>query len=103
MLEPEIHRLYSSLNEGDEFRSLIDKAADILKDNMFAGKKVRKRQIPRYYIQEYGVNNLHRLRLDRDSRCTYTLVANDGGIKVAILEVFPDHKSYDRRFRYRTT
>jgi len=30
------------------------------------------------------------------------IVADEEGIKVVVLEVFPDHKSYDRRFGYRT-
>lgn len=49
------------------------------------------------------MNNLYRLRLDRKRRLTYTILSDEEGIKVVILEVFPDHKSYDRRFGYETS
>jgi len=38
---------------------------------------------------------------DRKRRCCYTIVADREGFKVIVLEVFPDHKSYNRRFGYR--
>jgi len=82
-------------------KKLIDKAADILKYNMSAGKKIRKRQIPRYYIDTFSVNNLYRLRLERDCRCIYALVADEESVNVVVLEIFTDHKSYARRFGYR--
>jgi hypothetical protein len=46
-------------------------------------------------------HNLYRLKLDRKRRCCYTIVANHEGLKVIVLEVFPDHKSYNRRFGYK--
>jgi len=73
-----------------------------LKNNMFAGDGIRKQQIPKYYVDRYGVNNLFRLWLDKARRLCYTLVADEEGIKAVVLEVFPDHKSYERRFGYRT-
>jgi len=35
------------------------------------------------------------LKLDRRRRCCYTIVENPEGLKVIVLEVFPDHKSYN--------
>lgn len=100
-LEIKVNELYSSLSEEDAFKKAIDKGLDALKENMFAGETVRKRQIPKYYIKKFGINNLYRLKLDRKRRCCYTIVADREGFKVIVLEVFPDHKSYNKRFSYR--
>ena len=70
---------------------------------MFVGESIQKQQIPKYYVDKYGVNNLYRLRLDRARRLCYTLVSDEEGVKVVVLEVFPDHKSYNRRFGYKAS
>lgn len=76
LLEKKAYDLYSSLREGDNFKKAIDKGLDALKNDMFAGERIRKDQIPRYYVNRFGVNNLYRLRLDRARRCCYTIVAD---------------------------
>ncbi len=101
LLEREVYDLYLSLSEGDDFKRAIDKGLGVLENDMFAGEQIKRRQIPRYYVDKYDVNNLYRLRLDRARRCCYTIVADYGGVKVIVLEVFPDHKSYERRFGYK--
>jgi len=102
LLEREVYEFYLRLREGDVLKRAIDKGLGILRADMFAGERVRRQQIPRYYVDRYGVNNLYRLRLDRARRLCYTLAADQEGVKVVVLEVFSDHKSYSRRFGYRT-
>jgi len=103
LLEREVYDLYLSLREGDAFKRAIGSGLDVLKNDMFAGEQIKKRRIPKYYVEKYSVNNLYRLRLDRARRCCYTIVADSEGTKVVVLEIFPDHKSYDRRFGYKTS
>ena len=100
-LETKVNQLYSSLSEQDDFKKAIDRGLETLQENMFTGEMIRKSQIPKYYVREFGVNNLYRLKLDGKRRCCYTVVADQEGLKVIVLEVFPDHKSYSRRFGYR--
>jgi len=97
----EVNEVYSSLGEKDDFKKAIDRGLEALKENMFAGDIIRKSLIPKYYVREFGVNNLYRLKLDKKRRCCYTIVADKQGFKVIVLEVFPDHKSYNKRFGYR--
>jgi len=61
---------------------------------------MRKSRIPRHFVREFGVNSLYRLKLDGKRRCCYTVVADREGLKVVVLEAFPDHKSYSGRFGY---
>lgn len=100
-LERKVNEVYSILGEQDDFKKAIDRGLEALKENMFAGEIIRKSLIPKYYAREFGVNNLFGLKLDRKRRCCYTIVADQEGLKVIVLEVFPDHKSYNRRFGYR--
>lgn len=61
---------------------------------------MKKDKIPPFYIREYGVHNLYVLRLDSACRLIYTLIFDGVGISINIVEVFLDHKQYERRFRY---
>ena len=100
-LKEKVNEAHSSLSEKDDFKKTIDRGLEALKENMFAGEIIRKSQIPKYYVRKFGINNLYRLKLNRKRRCCYTIVADQEGFKVIVLEVFPDHKSYNRRFGYR--
>jgi hypothetical protein len=89
----------SSLRQGSYLLKIIDAGLDVLKLNMFAGEKVERRKYPRYYVQKFGVNNLYKFNLDSRMRLIYTLVAEETGVAVVVLEVL-DHKKYEERFGY---
>jgi hypothetical protein len=89
----------SSLESDSHFRQIVDEALDILKENMFAGQLIEKKKFPKVYVQKYGIKNLYKYNLDRSRRLIYTLVADESGIAVIILEIL-DHKEYERRFGY---
>lgn len=67
---------------------------------MFAGERIEKRKFPKFYVQKYGINNLYKYYLDATNRLIYTLVADESGIAVVILEIL-SHKEYEKRFGYK--
>ena len=89
----------SSLESDSHLRQIVDKALDVLKENMFAGQLIEKKKFPKSYIQKYGITNLYKYNLDRSNRLTYTLVADASGIAVVVLEIL-NHKEYEKRFGY---
>jgi hypothetical protein len=89
----------SSLESDSHLRQIVDKALDVLKENMFAGQLIEKKKFPKIYIQKYGITNLYKYNLDRSNRLTYTLVADASGIAVVVLEIL-NHKEYEKRFGY---
>jgi len=101
LFESDLASLYASLNDSHKLKILLERAADILKENMFAGEKIKKKQIPKYYITNYDVHILYRLRVD-ECRIIYTLLSDSEGLKTIVLECFTDHKSYAKRFGYDT-
>jgi hypothetical protein len=89
----------SSLDSGSYLRQIIDKALDVLKENIFAGQLIEKRKFPRIYVQRYGITNLYKYNLDRSTRLTYTIVGDASGLAVVVLEIL-NHKEYEKRFGY---
>jgi hypothetical protein len=89
-----------ALSKGGNLWKIMKKAESALFENIFAGTQVEKEKIPRHYVEEYGVSNLFVFRLDSGRRLTYTLIADVNGISVNIVEVFLDHRQYEKRFGY---
>ena len=71
-----------------------------LKENPFAGDKVKKGQMPDYYIQKYDVSNLWRIELSNYWRLVYTIQSNEVEIIDFVLDIV-DHKEYDKKFGYK--
>jgi len=92
--------LISSLKEGSHLLKIVNNGLDVLKGHMFAGERVERKKFPRYYLQKFGINNLYKLNLDSRTRLIYTLVAEESGVAVVVLEIL-DHKKYAERFGYR--
>ena len=86
-----------SLREGSCLLKIINAGLDVLKLNMFAGERIERRKYPRYYVQKCGVNNLYKFNLDSRARLIFTLVAEETGVAVVVLEVL-DHKKYGEGF-----
>ena len=90
----------SSLESDSYSRQTIDKALDVLKENMFVGQSIEKKKFPKIYVQRYDITSLYKYNLDKSNRLTYTLVADESGIAVVVLEIM-NHKEYNKRFGYR--
>jgi len=88
-----------SLKDGSYLLKIVNSGLDVLKENMFAGERIERRKFPKYYTQKYGVNNLYKFNLDSRTRLIYTLVADELGVAVVVLEIL-DHKKYEERFGY---
>ncbi len=73
----------------------------VLKENMFAGEQISKKQIPSHYIERYGVSNLFRYAHREGYRLCYTIFCEEGfGVCPHILDLL-SLEEYDRIFGYR--
>ena len=97
---PEVAEFIKNLEKGCYLEKIMSKVQGELREDMFCGEPVKKKQIPEYYIEKYGLNNLYVKKLDSSKRLTYTLSANGFGVGVYLLEVFLTHKDYEERFGY---
>jgi len=89
----------SSLRKGSYLLKIVNAGLDVLKGNMFAGERIERGKFPTYYVQKYGVNNLYKFNLNSQTRLIYTLVADESGVAVVVLEIM-NHKKYEERFGY---
>lgn len=98
--EDSVEKSYLSLPEDNNIRKSIKRAIDRLKQNIFSGENIPKKQIPKGYIQKYKIDNLWWYPLPDGWRLIYSIVSDKVEILAVILEYF-DHKNYARRFGYK--
>ena len=94
----ELADFLQGLPVGHKFLKWIADMKIVLKEHKFAGELVKKGQIPNYYVEKFGVNNLYRYDHPEGHRSCYTVV---NGCPY-ILDIM-DHGEYDLRFGYHTT
>ena len=96
---PKFRNYYNSLPKDSELFNRIKKCVDSLKKNRIVGDKVEKNKWPKFYKDQYEINNLFRVETG-ECRLTYTLIGENGKIIACVLEFFADHVSYNDRFGY---
>ena len=67
---------------------------------MHRGIQIQKKQIPKEYVDKYGVSNLWKINLPDYWRMLYTIVGDEIEIVAILLEVM-NHKEYDKKFGYK--
>ena len=98
--DEDVQKAYFKLMTDDPalYKSL-EMATDDLKANPFCGIQIPKRQIPKVYMQKYGIDNLWKYNLPSAWRLVYSVAGNEIEIIAILLEWFP-HKEYEKRFNY---
>ena len=92
---------YLELDKDDQLRKAIDKSIKNIKSNAFYGEPISKRLIPKDYIRKYKINNLWWIGLTKEARLVYSITTpNKVEILAIIIDVFDNHKDYERKFRY---
>lgn len=91
---------FDSLETSDSrLHKEIEKAFCDIKENMYCGRNVKKKLIPKSLIQKYRINNLWIYNLRKDWRLLYSLADDEIEILALILD-WMNHKDYERLFRF---
>lgn len=102
-IDSSLNQTLKKLKEGKksdkELYSSIVKAIEHLKTSPLDSIIIKKKQIPKSYIKEYGINNLRLIKLNRNWRLVYTIASDDIQIVSIILDFF-NHKEYEQKFEY---
>jgi len=97
----ELDRFLKTQNPDSKLRKWIEDMEKVFQEHMYAGDLVRKSQIPSYYVQRYGVNNLYRYAHPEGYRSCYTvLYVNGVGVCPYILDIL-SHDECEKIFRCR--
>ncbi|MBN2454373.1 hypothetical protein JXB11_02400 [Candidatus Woesearchaeota archaeon] len=78
----------------------VQRAFDLISDNPFYGRNVRKKQIPAYYLKKFGAGNLFVVSLSLFWRLVYSLEGSRVEIVAFVLDIF-SHEEYGKRFGYK--
>ena len=98
--DEDVQKAYFKLRTDDPaLYRFLERATDDLKSNPFCGTQIPKRQIPKVYVQKYGIDNLWKYNLPNAWRLVYSVAGNEIEIIAILLEWFP-HKEYEKRFNY---
>ncbi len=91
--------LKHSTSEEKKLYTNLEKAFDKLKSNPYCGDRIRKKRIPKIYLDKYGPDNLLILDLPGAWRLLYFVERYSDNIMVIIVD-FMSHTEYDRLFGY---
>ncbi len=79
----------------------IQKTILLLKENPQYGVHIKKKRIPKQYIEKYGVENLWKCDLVCFWRLIYWIDGSDSIKIVSFVLDIVDHKVYDKIFSYK--
>lgn len=100
MGSPKFMKFYDTLSKTTDIYREIDDALTLLKENYTHGQRIEHEKWPQCYVQAFDVNNLRRFELREDRRLIYTIYTKSDVIQCNVLEIFDNHKEYDKRFGY---
>ncbi len=91
---------YEKLYADGWLKKSINKAILDIKVNAFCGEPIRKKQVPKKYVKEHGIDNLWWFPLPNGWRLVYSVISVDTTRILALIMEYFDHKNYERRFGY---
>jgi len=80
-------------------RRKVEGMLGTLKERVDAGDYIPRSLWPKNPAYA-DVGNLFRYEIDQSMRASYTIGRKGEKYTVRVIEIFSDHKSYERRFRY---
>lgn len=92
---------FEILKENDrDLYNQIDKATNEIKQNVFCGRNVKKKLIPREFSRKHNIDNLWIYNLRSGWRLLYSVSSPDRVEVLAIVLDWMSHKDYERLFNF---
>ncbi len=91
--------LQNSKTEDKKLFAFLERAFKDVEENAFCGIQISKRQIPKEYLQKYGIDNLWKYDLPNAWRLLYSVGREEVAVVSIVLE-WGSHKEYERKFGY---
>ena len=92
----EIH--YKHL-QNEKFYNELERAFKEISENVYRGRNVKKKLIPKTLIQKYGLNNLWVYNLSSGWRLIYSAGNNEIEVLAIVLD-WMSHKDYEKLFNF---
>lgn len=91
---------YGTLPKSSKLYREIDNALDLLKEDPLCGNRIQHSKWPKCYVKAFNIQTLFRFELREGKRLIYTIYAKKEIRYCNVLEIFHNHKEYDKRFGY---
>jgi len=99
-INSKLEDIFNRLSDEDPLKKALKKAIKEIQNNMFIGRNVKKKLIPKKLIIKYDINNLWIYNHPSAWRLLYTLT-RDKNIKIiAIILDWMNHKDYEKLFNF---
>ena len=99
-VDESLEKSFNDLSENSLIKKAIIKAVKSIEEDVFCGRNVKKKLIPRELINKYSISNLWIYNLPSAWRLLYTVTpSKDVKIIAAILD-WMNHKDYERLFKF---
>jgi Txe/YoeB family toxin of Txe-Axe toxin-antitoxin module len=103
--DPKVRQAFKELEqsktEDKKLYKFINRAFDDLEENAFCGIQIPKKQIPKEYIQKYGIDNCWKYNLPNAWRLLYSVLDNKEIKVISLILEWMDHKNYCKKFNYK--
>lgn len=99
-LNESLKKLKTGKTQEKGLYELIVRGIEQLKKDPTNSIIIKKKQIPKIYIQKYKIDNLRLLKLNQEWRLIYTIASNEIQIVSIVLDWF-NHKEYEKKFNYK--
>ncbi|MEO9310436.1 MAG: hypothetical protein ABI337_09135 [Nitrososphaera sp.] len=91
--------VYDAFKNDDPLYKVVRDIIQDLKNDKIVGKRLKREQIPKYYLKRHDVNAVFKVDLPGYWRLVYGITAIHGEKKALLMELF-DHDRYNKRFGY---
>jgi len=99
--ELKLKKAFEDLDKIDkDLYDQINKAIGEISKDVFCGRNVKKKLIPKLLIQKYGLNNLWIYSLRSGWRLLYSVTSPDKVQIIAVVLDWMNHKDYERLFKF---
>jgi len=97
-----IEEEFNKLPLDNWLKKALLKAIGDLKENIFVGRSIPKRLIPKEYVKKYGLDNLWWYQLPNAWRLVYSVMTPSNKEILGMIVEYFNHKNYAKRFGYKT-
>ena len=96
----DLEKSFNELSDNDPIKKALIKAIKDIKQNVFCGRNVKKKLIPKGLIKKYNLNNLWIYNLPSSWRFLYSIGHEEEIRVVAVVLDWINHKDYERLFKF---
>jgi len=92
--------VFMGLNRNSAVFKDVQGVIENLHNDVTPGERIKYELIPKYYKTRHDIDNAFHVYLPRGMRLIYSITIFQGEKTAFLMELFVDHKSYERRFKF---